>query len=88
MSNRLDPDQDRLGQNCLHRFSADDKQFKMNGMINVSVSLFCFSDHPWARRRSFGPDPVLNTERVLGAEEGRIYIQTVYFFLLNDFYVP
>ena len=46
MSNRLDPDQDRLGQKCLHRFSADDKQLKINGMINVSVSLFCFSDHP------------------------------------------
>ena len=28
------------------------------------------------------------TERVLGAEEGRIYIQTVHFFLLNNFYVP
>ena len=46
MSNRLDPDQDRLGQKCLHRFSTDDKQLKINRMINVSVSLFCFSDHP------------------------------------------
>ena len=46
MSNHLDPDQDRLGQKCLHRFSADDKQLKINGIINVSVSLFCFSDQP------------------------------------------
>ena len=57
-------------------------------MINVSVSLFCFSDHPLARRRSFGPDLVLNKERVIRAEEGRICIQTVYFVLLNNFYVP
>ena len=45
MSNRLDPDQVRLGQKCLHRFSADDKQLKINGMITVLVSIFCFSDH-------------------------------------------
>ena len=37
-------------------------------MINVSVSLFCFSDHPLAVRRSVGPDLGPNCWQMLSAD--------------------